>query len=133
MDKKYLYIVIAILVVGLFVAGWSMFNPTPEGPGKYDDFASCLNSKGAIMYGAATCIHCIEQKKLFGSSFRLISYVECPRDPRRCIAAGVEGTPTWAFSGLGTSTYLGTQTLEQLSQITGCAIENNVATSTPTQ
>ncbi|MEK6827042.1 MAG: hypothetical protein AABX99_00990, partial [Nanoarchaeota archaeon] len=50
---------------------------TPPGPGKYDQFAQCLKDKGAVFYGAFWCSHCIAQKKLFGSSAKLLPYVEC--------------------------------------------------------
>jgi len=39
-------------------------------PGAYDDFAECLNQKGAVMYGAYWCGHCKDQKKMFGNSFK---------------------------------------------------------------
>jgi hypothetical protein len=44
---------------------------------KYDTFAKCLTAHGAKMYGLYWCPHCIEQKKMFGESFRYVDYVEC--------------------------------------------------------
>ena len=85
-----------------------------------DVFAQCLSSKGAVMYGANWCPHCKNEKRAFGESFRLISYVECPADPQRCLAAGITGYPTWIFSD-GTR-FTGEQGIEKLSEASGCSL-----------
>ena len=64
----------------------------------YDSFAKCLTEKGAVMYGAKWCAHCIEQKDVFGDSFKYINYVECPDNINICLAAGINGYPTWIIS-----------------------------------
>ncbi|MDP3985558.1 MAG: hypothetical protein Q8P82_02225 [bacterium] len=71
-------------------------------PSKYDAFAQCLTEKGAKMYGAWWCPHCENQKKLLGSSFRYINYIECSPGGTRamsaeCQTAGIKGYPTWEF------------------------------------
>ncbi|MEI6296996.1 MAG: hypothetical protein WCO84_05110 [bacterium] len=63
-----------------------------------DEFAGCLASKNVVMYGAVWCSHCQNQKKLFGDSFRLVKYVECPDNIKLCTDKGVTGYPTWEFS-----------------------------------
>lgn len=54
------------------------------------------------MYGAWWCPHCQAQKKLFGSSFDKITYVECSNPDKSmnqvCQDAGVTGYPTWKFA-----------------------------------
>ena|SRR3989344_458716 len=85
-----------------------------------DAFAQCLRSKGAVMYGADWCPHCQNEKNAFGESFRLVSYVECPADPKRCLEAGVAGYPTWIFSD-GTR-LIGEQGIRKLSETSGCFI-----------
>ncbi|RJP44140.1 hypothetical protein C4587_02295 [Candidatus Parcubacteria bacterium] len=87
-----------------------------------DSFAQCLAERGAVMYGAEWCPHCQNEKRAFGSSFRYVNYVECPDDPKRCIAAGIEGYPTWTFPD--GRRFEGEQGIERLSIESGCAIEN---------
>ena len=90
--------------------------------GLYDQFAQCLTSKGATMYGAAWCSHCKEQKAAFGDSFKYINYVECPDNTKLCIDKGIQGFPTWL---IGTSTKLegfDSHTMKALSDATGCPL-----------
>lgn len=88
---------------------------------RLDGFAKCLADKQITMYGADWCPHCQNEKNAFGDSFRFVPYVECPREPRRCLAAGVEGYPTWVFPD--GKKLVGEQGVEQLARETGCALE----------
>lgn len=72
------------------------------------------------MYGAKWCPHCQNEKKAFGDSFRLVPYVECPDDPKKCLAAGINGYPTWVFPD--GKKLEGEQGLEKLSQASGCPL-----------
>ncbi|KKQ87926.1 MAG: hypothetical protein UT09_C0007G0009 [Parcubacteria group bacterium GW2011_GWF2_38_8] len=72
------------------------------------------------MYGTAWCSHCKAEKARFGGSFKYVPYVECTKDPDKCLSSGVEGYPTWVDEN-GTK-YLGEQGLEKLSEISGCAL-----------
>lgn len=88
-----------------------------------EKLAKCLTEKGAKMYGAFWCPHCADQKKLFGNSFKFVSYVECDAkgenaNPDACRKAGIEGYPTWIFSD-GTK-ITGTQKLTKLSELSNC-------------
>ncbi|KKU11884.1 MAG: hypothetical protein UX17_C0065G0001, partial [Parcubacteria group bacterium GW2011_GWC2_45_7] len=56
----------------------------------------------------------------FGDSFRYVQYIECPKHPARCIEAGVNGYPTWTFSG--GKKLEGEQGLEKLVAESGCAL-----------
>jgi hypothetical protein len=47
------------------------------------------------MYGTTWCSHCNAQKELFGSSFENIEFVDCDASKPACVAAGVQGFPTW--------------------------------------
>lgn len=72
-------------------------------PGKYDAFATCLKDKGAIFYGAFWCPHCQAQKKLFGSSAKLLPYVECSTadangQTQICIDKKITSYPTWELA-----------------------------------
>src|SRR3989338_6132284 len=96
---------------------------TPVGPGKYDAFAQCLTDKGAIFYGAFWCPHCQAQKKLFGTSAKLLPYVECSTldgngQTPECIEKKVASYPTWEFADLSRLT--GEIPLAQLAEKTSC-------------
>ena len=117
--------IISIILIMAAVVMIFYSSRTPAELGIYDDFAKCITNSGAKMYGAYWCPHCITQKKLFGSSFQYIAYVECdPRgdgaNPQACEDAGIQGYPTWIF-GDGTSKS-GEVPLRTLSAITGCAL-----------
>jgi hypothetical protein len=120
--------VVIIAVLALVFAQVEGNKKQNSAPGQFDSFAQCLAEKGATMYGAAWCAHCQNQKKLFGNSFRLIPYVECPESVKLCIDKGINGYPTWiipsASSGQepGGRKLEGEQTLEKLSQESGCVI-----------
>ena len=96
-----------------------------SGSGKYDDFAKCLTEKGTKMYGAYWCPHCQAQKKLFGSSWKNVDYVECATPGTNeqktvCNQAGIKVYPTWVFpDGKSLS---GELSLEQLSSFTSCQL-----------
>lgn len=98
-STKIVLAVVAIAIVGIII--FNMRGAEAE-PGKYDEFAKHLSEKGVTMYGAYWCPHCASQKKLFGSSFDYVNYVECdPRgnnaQPQLCESKGIEGFPTWEF------------------------------------
>jgi len=118
--KKYLPVF--AVVAGLLAAAVFFYGRPQEAAGNYDDFASCLGSSGAVMYGADWCPHCQNEKNAFGDSFKFVNYVECPRDPERCIAEGIKGYPTWVFPD--GRRFEGEMGLEKLSEESGCLLEN---------
>lgn len=89
-----------------------------------DKFAQCLSDKGVRMYGADWCPHCQNQKKLFGSAFKFVNYIECadPINPRKqmqaCTDADISGYPTWIFSD--GQRIAGEVTFDRLAEKTGC-------------
>jgi len=92
---------------------------------KYDGFAQCLTDSGTKMYGAYWCPHCQEQKKLFGSSWDKVNYVECAtpgsNEPKAvCNDAAIKSYPTWVFAD-GES-ISGGLSLQQLSSFTDCPL-----------
>ncbi|MBS3081902.1 hypothetical protein J4416_03135 [Candidatus Pacearchaeota archaeon] len=94
-------------------------------PSPYNEFAQCLTDSGTKMYGAYWCPHCQAQKKLFGSSWDKVDYVECAipnsnEQSTECIIAGVKSYPTWIFAdGKSIS---GELSLQQLSSFTSCPL-----------
>lgn len=90
---------------------------------KYDDFAKCLADKNITMYGADWCSHCQNEKKALRASFKLIPYVECPKDPKKCLDSGIERYPTWVFPD--GKKLVGEQGVLNLSKESGCQLPNN--------
>jgi len=90
---------------------------TQESALDVDSLAQCLAKKGAVMYGTEWCPHCQNQKRMFGSSFQYINYVDCDRYKSKCRDAGVSGYPTWVING---ENYPGGQPLHRLASLSGC-------------
>jgi thiol-disulfide isomerase/thioredoxin len=104
---KVFFSIIAILFLGVIAT--VIVRSGDTGPangaqsGKYDAFATCLKDKGAIFYGAFWCPHCQEQKKLFGSSVKLLPYVECSTADGQgqlqvCKDKNIASYPTWKLA-----------------------------------
>ncbi|MBI2454452.1 MAG: hypothetical protein HYV54_02700 [Parcubacteria group bacterium] len=118
MKYKIIVFVAGMIAVILLLTLWPK---EKTGAGPLDDFAKCLADKNIIMYGADWCPHCQTQKKMFGKSFQYINYVECPQDPQKCLAAGIEGYPTWVTAN--GEKLIGEQKIETLSKKTNCPID----------
>jgi len=89
-------------------------------PGNYNDFATCLSDKGAIVYGNDYCSFTVQQLGFFGKSKEHLNYIKCIDSGGLCEEKGVQITPTWEIDG---NTYSGVQDFEKLSVITGCEIK----------
>ena len=108
-----------LLLAGAYLAGWYYRNH------KYDNFAKCLASKQARMYGLYWCPHCLDQKQEFGAAFEYVPYVECAIKGSKelapeCKVAGVKLFPSWQF-GMDPPKE-GELSLEALSEKTGCSL-----------
>ncbi len=115
--------ILGVIIAGALVltAAVFLFNKkTAEPKINLDSFAQCLTDKGATEYGTESCYFCQEQKKLFGNSFRLINYVDCQKEPNKCVENKIENTPTWIFSD--GNRLVGLQTLEKLSEQSSCPL-----------
>lgn len=118
------FIIVIVLVFGTIITVMSV-GTRPNVPGKYDTFATCLKDKGAVFYGAFWCTHCQAQKKLFGSSEKLLPYVECSTPDGQgqnqvCKDKQIEGYPTWIFTD-GTK-LTGEVKMEELASKTSCVL-----------
>ena len=118
-NRKYLtWGVILVVLAGAYLAGWYYRNH------KYDNFAKCLASKHARMYGLYWCPHCLDQKEKFGAAFRYVPYTECAVGTKdlapECKVAGVTLFPSWQF-GMDPPKE-GELSLEALSDKTGCSL-----------
>lgn len=81
-----------------------------------EELAKCLWEKGVKMYGTATCSHCLDQKEMFGETFKYINYVDCWVTPEQC--QEITGTPTREFSNWEKLEWR--QELEVLKEKSGC-------------
>ena len=88
-------------------------------PGDYNEFAKCLTSKGAIIYGNDFCSYTNKQLNFFGKSKSYLNYIKCFENKELCDQKEIKLTPTWEIDG---KMYTQVQTFETLSAITGCKI-----------
>ncbi len=122
---KIFILIIGLLILGAIATVLLQSNNTPPEPGKYDTFATCLKNKGAVFYGTFWCTHCQSQKKLFGSSQKLLPYIECSSADGRsqlqtCKDKKIESYPTWEFAD--GSRLSGEIPLQQLADKTSCIL-----------
>jgi len=108
-------ILVLVVLSLLFLVGCG---PNQE---QLNTFATCLNDKGAVMYGASWCPHCQEQKEMFKEAFGKISYVECSVEEARCTQENITGLPTWKFSD--GSMREGVVPFTELEYKTGCTLK----------
>ena len=112
------FLVVIVVVVGAELAWNSGTNgQNALGKSSKSNFAICLMEKGAIMYGVDTCEYCQIQKKMFGSDFEKINYINCDFDQKSCTEKGIVNYPVWEIKG---QQLLGIQTFDQLEKTTGC-------------
>jgi uncharacterized membrane protein len=122
--------IITIVLLGLFSVGVLYFVQRPKEPAlDYTAFAQCLTEHRLVMYGSVTCAACARQRQQFGASFSEVEEIEC--DPRnahaeveRCIAKGIERTPTWILENETGETITmlpsGVQSFDVLSELSNC-------------
>jgi hypothetical protein len=108
---------IVVLFAGAYYAGWYHKNH------RYDQFAKCIASKNARMYGLYWCPHCLEQKEMFGKAFQYVPYQECAIKGStemvpECKAVGAKHFPSWQFNG--GPLVEGVRSLDDLGAQTGC-------------
>lgn len=124
-NKQIFLTVIIILVLAILATVFLRKSGSPSVDGKYDSLAICLKDKGAIFYGAFWCPHCQATKKLFGSSAKLLPYVECSTadgngQTQICKDKKIMGYPTWEFKD--GSRLTGEIPLSQLAEKTSCSL-----------
>jgi len=130
--KIFISIIVLLIVGTIATVLLRSQDPSVSGPGKYDQFTQCLKDSGATFYGAFWCPHCQAQKKLFGSSQKLLPYVECSTADGQgqnqiCIDNNVTGYPTWEFADA--SRLSGEVSLKTLAEKTSCVLPNEETTA----
>jgi glutaredoxin len=111
--------IVVVAAIAVYYIGVSLTGRATE-VDSLDGFAECLTEKGITMYGAEWCSHCNNQKKMFGSSFKYVNYVECPKNPNLCNSKGIRGYPTWEIDG---EMHSGERSLESLSSLSDCPLQ----------
>lgn len=118
--------VIIVSLVGLIILGGTVYFLNRDGgSGKLDSLAQCIKDKGVTFYGAFWCPHCQAQKAAFGTSERLLPYVECSTPDGNsqlalCTNKGIKSYPTWVYPDGSIET--GEQTPVHLAEKTGCTL-----------
>jgi len=112
-----------ILPLAMLLAGAGVARAT------LDDFARCLTKAGARFYGTSWCPHCAAQRRMFGTAFNQVAYVECSvsgskETTSECAQAGITSYPTWTFGDGSRET--GELSVQQLASKTGCRYERGV-------
>lgn len=125
MTEKNKQIVSWVIIAVVIIAGIGFLFARSGKAGKLDEFAQCLEDKGAVFYGAFWCTHCQNQKELFGSSQKYLPYVECSTVDGKsqlpvCQEKQIQGYPLWEFSD--GSKLSGEIPLETLAEKTGCQL-----------
>jgi len=120
MNTKKIFLVILGIIIVITIIGWSVTGLFVKNDNDMDKFAKCLTEKGATLYASSYCGHCKNQKEMFGDSLKYINQVECTEKQELCQQMGIQGVPTWIIDG---KSYVGVQSLETLSSITGCSLE----------
>jgi len=112
--STYFFILLLVLIITFY--SYKNISGRAVQEGKYDKFAKYLTEKGIKMYGTEWCPHCKNQKKLFGSSFKYIDYIDCDKNMQECLSEGIQGYPTWKING---ENYPGIQTIKKLAELSG--------------
>lgn len=120
-------VIVGVMVAVIALVSYAAMNKTTT-PGVLDGFAQCLTDKGAKFYGAYWCQHCQKQKAMFGSSVKLLPYIECslPDGKTRtqvCVDQNIESYPTWIFAD--NTRLTGEIPLETLALQTSCELPKN--------
>lgn len=112
--KRVVFVIIMLTVI-LLVYGAYVKLTMPD----YGAFASCLTQNNIVMYGTNWCPHCQNQKKMFGSAFKDIIFIDCDVSPD-CKELGIKAYPTWAVNG--TLLEPGVMELDALGGISDCEL-----------
>lgn len=95
---------------------------TPVEATASNELITCLNTRGAIVYGASWKKEVRDQLAIFGSEQDLINFVECDKNMpnnhlKECQEQGIITYPTWV---IGENKYSGYKSAEELSALADC-------------
>lgn len=110
-------IIVSALALSALVLTGCAQNTTTDTSKNLDSFAKCLTEKEVMIYTSPTCSHCQNQKALFWDSWQYINDIDCLANPNQCW--NIKSVPNRVING---ENILGEQSLESLSQKSGCEI-----------
>lgn len=108
---------IILAIIGVSFLSGGITGRIIETETELDRFAKCLTENEVKMYGVEWCGYCRNQKTLFEDSFKHVDYIDCDKNKDTCQAEGIKAYPTWEING---QRYTGVQSIEKLSEISGC-------------
>lgn len=129
-------VIFAIIISSIVIYGANSIQSAQDFIGDSSPYqvslAKHLGSIDAKMYGSYKCPHCTDQKKVFGTAFNFIEYVECDNrganaNPSLCFAKGISSYPTWEING---RYYQGQYKLDKLAELSGYKEEEKEDTET---
>lgn len=121
-SEKSRLITIAIIIGAVLVfggIGYAIYSGSSAQAKSMESFSQCLRDKGAVIYGNNWCQYTQKQMHMFGEQFSRLKYVVCDENKALCDEKKITTTPTWEIDG---RMYPQVQTLEALSQLSGCRI-----------
>lgn len=112
------YVIFSLVIIIIILLPLTVYSYMKK-PGQYDEFAQCLTSTGAVIYGNDFCQYTAKQLNFFGKSKKYLNYIRCAENQELCDEKKISITPTWQING---EMYEQVQTLEKLSLLSGCEI-----------
>ncbi len=113
-------IIYALILIGILTLIFFVIKASSANAKSMDSFSKCLSEKGVVIYGNEWCQYTARQKSMFGSSFKHLKYVICDENKGLCDEKKITITPTWEING---TMYKQVQTLQTISQISGCPLK----------
>lgn len=113
--QKIIFCFIALIIV---LAGAYYFYNSQK-YSSLDRFAMCLTESEVKMLGVDYCPSCQNQKKIFGSSFEYIDYINCDFNKESCQELGIKFYPSWEING---KIYPGVKSIVDLKNLSGCSL-----------
>lgn len=111
--KKDKLITILIILLVLIISFFLLKKSSPE---TTEEIAKCIG-KNSILYVQLGCIHCENQKELFGESVKYLEIVDCWFEKEKCNTNEITATPTWIINN---KKYEEVQSIKKLQKLTGC-------------
>jgi|APSaa5957512622_1039677.scaffolds.fasta_scaffold81852_2 hypothetical protein len=113
MDKgNKILIILVVVVIGIIL----VINYLGDDSVYDSDTMQCI-ADNSILIASKTCSHCIDQKKILGSSYDLFNVVYADESPGVFEEYDLVGVPAWIINE---ETYYGAQEIIKLKELTGC-------------
>ncbi|MBX4212149.1 hypothetical protein KW787_01690 [Candidatus Pacearchaeota archaeon] len=106
-------LIVLIISLYMFTDWFSKVTGYFTGEDEKIKLAQCMTNKGSEFYGTTECAECERERKLLGSAFKELSYIDCQEN--KC--SNLKSIPAWYING--TFEY-GFKTLKELHELSGC-------------